>query len=173
MTVEIIVEDGTGIYQANSPVSIEDADAFWAQQGNFDWDASEDKGAALVRGTQYVAQRYADRWKGKRTYGRQQTLDWPRTGVVDRDGNEVADDEMPIEYKNAVYVASLMASLGETDMTTEESRVIRSEKIGAMAITYESAGSWTEAGLRFPDCLDDILNNLVTSRNSAQFFMRT
>jgi len=72
----LIVEDGTGLRNAESYVSVADADAYHAKMGHTAWAGSEsDKEIALRLGTQYIDATY---WfKGQRM-NYFQSLRWPR-----------------------------------------------------------------------------------------------
>lgn len=93
------------------------ADSYHLARGNAAWAGIDSlKEAALMRGSDYVDQRYrwlttCGRWQsmftGERTAGRAQDREWPRTGAVDYSGNAIADNEVPVEVKNAVYEAAL------------------------------------------------------------------
>ncbi|MEE8551511.1 MAG: DnaT-like ssDNA-binding protein [Gemmatimonadota bacterium] len=96
----LVVEDGTGLDDANSYVSIADADAyaFDRQVGPFiAWlQANEsNKVAALITATQYVDLRW--QYVGTITVedtgsGDPQALKWPRGPAIDADGIDVSDE---------------------------------------------------------------------------------
>lgn len=99
----LIVEDGTGLSNANSFVSVAEADAFFSNVGSASWAAAsvDEKESALIRATAYLSTYF--RWTGKRVKGRDQALAIPRSGMTDCDGNDVPSDEVPIELKIATY----------------------------------------------------------------------
>lgn len=78
MSITIVVEDGTGLADADVYVSQADADAYFAKRNNAAWAAASDdaKAAALVAATSYLDLRY--KFKGCRLSA-SQALEWPRT----------------------------------------------------------------------------------------------
>lgn len=77
--MSIIVEDGTGLMDANSYVSVEYADDYFAMRGNPTWNAlsEADKEFALVNATDYIDQRWSC-FKGE-LLNPYQALMFPRT----------------------------------------------------------------------------------------------
>ena len=61
MTITLVVEDGTGLADANSYIASADADTYWANRANAAWAALDDdaKAAALIQATQYLDARYS------------------------------------------------------------------------------------------------------------------
>lgn len=81
-----IAEDGSGLEGANSLVTVEFADEYFADRMNTAWAAltQEAKQAALLRATAYVSGQY--KFKGRRAFPNQGTP-FPRVGVTDPAGN--------------------------------------------------------------------------------------
>lgn len=80
----LIVEDGTGKSDAESYISVADADTYHTARGNTAWTSlSGDtvKEQALRKAADYMVQAYRQRWKGVRKSSTQ-ALDWPRSGVL-------------------------------------------------------------------------------------------
>jgi hypothetical protein len=170
----IVVENGTCVAGANSPVSAADADTFFSAQGNLDWDAAADKEAALIQATVYIDARFREMWKGKRTFGRAQALAWPRTGVSDEDNTAVGKNEMPVEYKQAVIIAGLVASQGNLDVTQDPDVFITSEQIGPIKMTYAKDDTMEtgNAGVGFHDFLDQLLVGLLQLGLGSTIFLQ-
>ena len=98
----LVVEDGTGLANADSYISVADADAYHAAVGReSSWtDKDEDtKEFELRKATRYLLQFYSLHWKGARVSSTQR-LCWPRTGAVVY-GFEVASDQVPQDVKFA------------------------------------------------------------------------
>jgi len=80
--MDLIVEDGTRVEDANTYVSLEDADAYFAGRLNstvwVDDATSTTKSQALVTATKYLDENME--WLGYRV-DKAQALDWPRTQV--------------------------------------------------------------------------------------------
>jgi len=99
----LIVEDGTGKTDADSYISQADATTYIGKYtGSTTWAGatSDNKDAALRRAAQYLDLAYGDKWKGQRKT-EDQSLDWPRYNVLDRDGFYVDSDSVPVAVKNA------------------------------------------------------------------------
>lgn len=75
-----IVEDGTGVPDANSYASVEEADAYFADRGNTTWAAAQPaaKQAALINATDYIEMRYSSRFLGRAEFRDLQSLSFPR-----------------------------------------------------------------------------------------------
>jgi len=97
----LVVEDGTGKPDAESYVSVTDADAYLAKRGIAGtWAATSGaKEIALIQATDYMEQMYRSAWSGSRVRSTQ-TLSWPRTGVY-VDGFSVPATLVPTEVKVA------------------------------------------------------------------------
>jgi hypothetical protein len=74
-----IVEDGTGVLNANSYGTVEGADAYFAERGNGEWSAltTQRKQECLILATDYMEQRFSNRYIGI-SYVDGQSLSWPR-----------------------------------------------------------------------------------------------
>lgn len=77
--MSLIVEDGTGLMDSNSYVSVAEADAYFKLRGVASWAAlpEEDKESALVNGTDYIGLRWSC-LKGE-VLNEFQALAFPRT----------------------------------------------------------------------------------------------
>ena len=78
----LIVEDGTGLSNADSYASLAEANLYHANHGNVDWsdiDATT-KEQLLRKATDYMVAQYRLQYAGYRRYSTQ-SLDWPRLYV--------------------------------------------------------------------------------------------
>lgn len=145
MATTFVVEDGTGLADANSYLSEADADQYFENHGNpTSWSSlvQADKEEALRLGTQYLDAVYGNRWKGERVLATQ-ALDWPRNNVSDRDGFAVETDEVPTAVKDATAEAAIR-SLTVTlipDITTPGSIKLQRDKVGPIETETEYAGA--------------------------------
>lgn len=99
----------------NSFVSVADADAYFTDRGNASWTGTDtEKENALIRGTDYLVQKYTARWRGTLT-SLSQVLPWPRIGVVTSDGQIIASTTMPAAVENATSEMGLRA-LSNSDL---------------------------------------------------------
>lgn len=105
MAATFTVEDGSIVAGANSYITLAAADQYVDDtSGNTTWTAPATDAAkqqALRLATQYIDAEYHERWKGEHVDA-DQTLDFPRAGIVDRDGYEFDSDEIPQRLKDAV-----------------------------------------------------------------------
>lgn len=107
MAFSFVIEDGTGRADANSFVSVEEASDVLSEnitQSDL-WDALEpgEQERALAFATRTLNS--AVNWKGRKATA-EQSLAWPRTGVVDGDGYDVAPLVVPREVRAATaYLA--------------------------------------------------------------------
>lgn len=128
---DLIVEDNTGVEDANSYVSIAEADAYATlrQFGPFQsWlDADEsNKVAALIQASAYLDLRWV--FVGEISFedtgsGDPQTLAWPRTPAADVEGTDVSDT-VPLQILDATveYAARAIdpATLGARSLLFDE-----------------------------------------------------
>lgn len=104
----IVVEDGRGLENANSYVSVSYADLY-ARDRNWDsWLSQSEyvRSAALIKAMDYVDTLF--QWKGTRKY-RNQSLAFPRVNIIDSDGFSL-DGEIPERLKKAVCEAAFHAA---------------------------------------------------------------
>ncbi len=100
----IAVEDGRGLADANSYVSVSYADLY-ARNRNWDTWLSQSRyvrSAAVIKATDYVDSLF--QWKGSRKF-RDQSLSFPRVNIMDSDGF-LLDGEIPERLRRAVCEAA-------------------------------------------------------------------
>ncbi|QJA42946.1 hypothetical protein [Phaeobacter phage MD18] len=102
MAFAFIVEDGSGLSNATSYASVEEADDIITMNihASADWSALvvEDKERLLAWASRYLDER--TRWHGRKAV-ETSALRWPRTGVTDRDGLTLASNMIPRQLKIA------------------------------------------------------------------------
>lgn len=79
----LIVETGAGLANANSYISLAEANVYFSDRGITAWDLLDDgdqKTPALINAAEYMRRTYGRLWKGVRATTTQR-LDWPRYGV--------------------------------------------------------------------------------------------
>lgn len=140
----LIVEDGSGLTDADAYVSVAEADAYNLSSANSAaWTAATTsaKELAIRQGTAYLDNLYRLRWLGRR-FSDSQALSWPRAFVVDEDGFAIAAYFIPTRLKRATVEAairalagSLMADLADPGMV---SRVRK--KVGPIETETEYVG---------------------------------
>jgi hypothetical protein len=132
----LTVEDGTAKTDADSYISVADADTRHAALGNTEWASltTAVKEQNLRNATIYMIQKYRTLWQGTRTTSTQST-DWPRYGVY-VDGFSVDYDVLPVDIANACADLGLRANEG--DLLTDLSREVIRKKIGPLETEYAS-----------------------------------
>jgi hypothetical protein len=90
--------------------TLPDALAYHQARGNAAWEMTGDedgKLAALVRASVWIDSTYRTRFSGRKTGGRSQEREWPRTDAIDGSGEKIEDDDVPAEIEEAAYEAAL------------------------------------------------------------------
>jgi hypothetical protein len=137
--MSLVVEDGTGKSNANSYVSIAEADAYFLDANISEWAAltSAQKTAFLIKGTEYMEGYYGPAYAGYRLTG-SQSLGWPRKcGYYDDVYPVTIIPALPQEIKNASYRAAYHALYG--DIVEVAKTGIKSQTQGNISVTYGTA----------------------------------
>jgi len=151
--------------------TLTEADAYHAARGRADWgDGNQDaRTAALVRGSDYVDQRYtaADcpaTFPGHRAGGREQERAWPRFGVVDRDGNAVDPGTVPPEVVRAAFEAAYREFLAPGSLSPDyvAAEQVTREKVGPIETSYATGGALPNRPV--VPAIDEILAGLLFRR---------
>ncbi len=136
----LTVEGGSGLPSADALISVLDATAYHAARGNAEWASGSysegDREAAIRRATAFLSNSFT--WAGLRTHARNQALAWPRSGVVDQEGNGIDSDEIPIEVSDACAEIALreLVSPGAMNPDFTSSELVKREKIGQIEVEY-------------------------------------
>lgn len=113
----LVVEDGSGSANANSYLSVANADTYHTDHSaSTTWSSAStaNKEKALRLATQYLDAKYGRRWVGTR-WSLDQALDWPRSYVVLYDIYTVSTSTVPQELKDACAELALR-QLTDTDL---------------------------------------------------------
>lgn len=104
--MSFIAEDGTGLTDANSFISVEYADAYFSDRGNAVWEDLDEgqKETALVAATDYIIMRFGLKLSGRITYT-VQALPFPRSYSY---SDEIGS--VPVALKKATAEYALRAS---------------------------------------------------------------
>lgn len=118
MAFAFVVEDGTGLDNATSYVSVEEADDIITMNihASAAWTAlsTEDKERLLAWASRYLDER--TRWYGRKAVD-SSALRWPRSGVTDRDGLTLASNLIPRQLK--IATAEMARYLIDEDRSAE------------------------------------------------------
>lgn len=96
-----------------------------------------DTDAAIMRASAWLST--YPTWDGTMTCGRgSQGLAWPRSGVTDCNGDTIPDDEVPVEVKQATYLAALaeLASPGVLSPTITPGKQVKRVKVDVIEEEY-------------------------------------
>jgi hypothetical protein len=141
-----VAEDGTGLANANSLVSVANADEILTDRGDPEgWSslALGEKQAALIAGTDLVNTR--KRWPGSILVSTQ-ALAYPRKDARDADGRELVG--VPQAVKVAVCLAAVEHLREPLDVALERGGMVTAEKVGSIAVDYSEAAP---GGRTFPN----------------------
>lgn len=161
----LVVEDGTGLTDANSYVSVVFANAYFSARGVSIWSELSDevKEQSLIKATDYIDNIFE--WFGKKMTS-SQSLRFPRDGLFDYEGNVI--EGVPLRLKQAVCDAAELVSEGTNLFQTSEANGdVTSEKIGELSFTYSKTSKESVAGLTLYDSINTKLRGLYRdiSRN--------
>lgn len=138
----LVVEDGTGLANADSYTSVADADTYIAAYKSdvTAWDAATDaaKEVAARQATQHLDFSY--RWKGERETSTQ-SLDWPRVYAYDERG--LAYDGVPDALKQAEseLMYSIINGVSISTTITRKDQVKR-KKIDVIETEYVDGATY-------------------------------
>lgn len=147
----LTVEDGTIVAGAESYCTVAYATTYHYARGNSAvWKGYNEIHLenALRKATDYMLQKYGNRWMGYRKSS-SQVLDWPRSYVPINDLvalEYISDALVPVEVKNACAALALRA-LTDNLLDDEEQVVIR-EKVDVIETEYSPHSSQRK---RYPE----------------------
>lgn len=127
----LVVEDGTGLANAESYVSVADADAYHTAMGNSAWTGSDAaKEVALRKAAQYLNTRYRFLGNCLKTG---QSLAFPRDDIVTRDGLVL---KWPIKCVKDAACELALRALSGTLYTDQDDRPVKQETVGPLTVVY-------------------------------------
>ena len=161
MSIEFITEDGTGKTTATSYLTVAEFRQYWTNRGTvYPTDtppatAEDDKiKAYLNSATEFIDITF--RFKGIKV-DEDQALEFPRYGVMRRNGRLIDSDIVPVDIKNAcAYLAGMKS---EIELNVVENN-IRSESYGPVSKAYAGGSS-----ISFP-YISKLLSDYVVSGNA-------
>jgi hypothetical protein len=128
----LVVEDGTGLPNADSYISVAEYKAYADGRG-YDYSALTDAQLEqkLREGTQFIDT--IQRFKGIQLVSTQ-ALEWPRSGAYDWSGREVSG--VPKRVKDAQAEATYKAQTESLYTDADRGGMIKSESVGPISVTY-------------------------------------
>lgn len=146
----IIVEDGSGVANANSYVSLEQQKQYALSRGLTLPDTDEAIESLMHQAVDYLQYNY--QYKGEKTYPDAE-LEFPRTGI-----KGYASDQIPTRVKNAQMQLATLAYTNDLAPVTS-SGVVR-EKVDVIEVQYSDGGDVTSFQ---SDMIDNILSPFTQS----------
>ena len=121
----MVVEDGTGLSNADSFVSVAYADTYFSTRNVTGWASLTNKEALLIKATDYIEAVYSEAWKGT-TLNDTQSLSFPR----------IIDDATvyPDRLLKAVCELAYKANSGDLLVDVEQRTI--EEKIDVITVKY-------------------------------------
>lgn len=154
----IIVEDGSGVTNANSYVSLVDARGILNPLGQ-DLNANNVTAEQEILNAMNYIESFRERYQGLKT-DIDQSLQWPRLGVLINDV-QINSDVIPQDLKNGLVFAAYEFSQGNVlqPVVTGRSRA-SSEVVGAVKVAYFDTGSIDDilTYVRVNDSLNPLFN---------------
>ena len=160
------IEDGSCVSEANSYISLEEANQYMTNKGRSNWLALSDdeKKVTLINGTQYVDNLFT--WKGRRKF-EQQELSFPRVMIRDLDGFEIRG--IPKRLKEAVCEAAFYGfeSGSELFTTYNENGAIKRQRVeGAVEVEFFDSTETAVDYISKYAALNSILKGLYEDKNA-------
>lgn len=158
-----VVETGSGLADATSYVSIAEADDYFTIDPNF-----SDEWSGLTEETQQYllawATRILDQKGNFKGYPSTETqaLRWPRVGVCDRDGREIAGDVIPKQLKEATF--EIAKWLRNNDPTEgQDTDYLKSMRVDVIELEWQD----DTAQQSVPSIINAILTPIGTFRSGG------
>lgn len=129
----LIVEDGTGLADAESYISVADCDSILVSWGRSttEWEALTEaqKEGQLRNSTMYIDSTYAHKFSGE-VLNSVQALAWPRQDAYKKNGQSIPSDEVPGEVKNACAFVAVESVTNGVYFDEDNGARIASESVG-------------------------------------------
>lgn len=129
----IIVEDGTLVANANSYVTLVEANAYLADRGVSPL-SDDELSPKLILAKDYL-ESYRDSFRGTMVSPSTQSLQWPRKDVL-LYGEEFPVDAIPVLLKNAQCQLVIEQINGVSLLPTDSEPFVVKEEVGALKTTY-------------------------------------
>lgn len=130
----LIPEDGTGLVDADSYISVAYADDYHSSFGNSQWAllTTGQKEIAIRKATEHLDFTY--QWKGV-LFSENQSLGWPRSSAYDKEGRDISE-MVPELVKKATAELALKASSGSLVSDVSGGLAVKKRKVDAIETEY-------------------------------------
>lgn len=163
----LVVEDGTGISNANAYISVSEADAYFSARNLLAtaWSGKTvaEKEAAILYATTYLDSNFY--WLGHIKIS-DQALGWPRILVYDREGRSIDSNIVPQRIKDATAELALEALTKSLSPSLPRGGDVKRKKVSSLEIEYFSYASNSRT---FP-LVRQILSGLFKDSPTAELF---
>ncbi|MBY0356210.1 MAG: hypothetical protein K2Q12_10865 [Rickettsiales bacterium] len=161
----LVVEDGTGINNANAYVSVAEADAYFTARNITSWVTrnTPDKEKGILYATSFLDSQFY--WYGhiKRS---EQALGWPRILVYDTEGRSLNSGAVPQRVKDAACELALEALDKPLSPSLARGGAIKRQRVSSLEIEYFEKAS---SDRTFP-IVRQILRGLYKDSPTAELF---
>ena len=180
----LIVEDGTGLLDSNSYVTVAEVDAYFTDRGNPTWNGTGNKEHLLIQATDYLDAAFGSSFQGsKKTQS--QALAFPRynQGATRLSisqskwlypGISPFLNEAPVipnELKKACFELAKLAVNGDLfpELTSAEDSLLTSKsvKVGPITVDKSSSKTLTRPAKNIYHKVEYILKPLLSNPNSV------
>ena len=172
----LIVEDGTGLSNAESYASVSFVTQYATDRGLVWSTAVEaDNEAALRRATVWLDARYRNRFVGYKINRRDQALEWPRHDAYDRNGDYISYLTVPVEVAKANAEAAILelANPGVLSPLITTGEIARRIKVDVIEIEYARATALTQDQRPISTVVEDIMGSLLVSIGGSRLAGKT
>lgn len=168
MAITLIVEDGSGVENANSYCTAAFVTAYAETIESSVWSNNKSRQAvALINATRYVDMKYRAKLPGTIKQSTQ-SLMWPRSNYVDQYGSTIPAGTIPTALKNAVAQAAIHYLEGGLDLNAEEGNKVKSSSVsvGGGAVS-ESVSYWEPITTKAYPLVDGFMSTLLGTKASS------
>lgn len=160
-SIDLIIEDGSGIPNANSYCDLDYAIEYCTMKGYSDWlNLSEDEQKIyLIRGTEFVDNYFT--WKGVRKF-LTQSMSFPRENIYDIDHFKVTG--IPDKLKKACIEAAWLNATSGADTlfsSKDTNGKIKKQKVDSLEVEYFNSEETSDSKTVDYTTIYDILNKLL------------
>lgn len=136
-----IVEDGTGVEDANAYGTVEESDAYQEAKGRAAWATMTEieKQSKIVEASTYLDTTFVPIGDIAST---DQSMLWPRVNAVDRQGRYY-DDQVPLRWKEACFELAWLARSAPL-IASETEAAIASVKAGPVEVKFKDGNKVAE-----------------------------
>jgi len=171
MAITFVVENGTGKSDSTSYSDLAYAEQYVLDYvtSPTDWNGATDdeKKQALNIASRYLDSKYGAVLQGYKKLSTQ-SLQWPRTYVVDRDGNSIDYDSIPDKWKQATVEVAVY-SIGGNDLfaNLDSGGALKAEKIKIDVITIEKQWSGSNEQSTVTSKIDGLVDEYLKSGSAV------